>query len=135
MTVGDILKDYRKKNKISQDKFSDKSGISKGYISMLENNTNARNNKPIAPTIEMLKKIAFGMDIGLDELLVLTDGKQKISLTDESQITKDKADERLRKIIDCYNNMNRKGKQELADQAEYLSGKYSKQKTTNTRAM
>lgn len=129
MTIGDVLKDYRKKNKISQDKFSEKTGISKGYISMLENNINARNNKPIAPTIEMLKKLALGMDIGLDELLILTDEKQKISLDNELNKKKEKKDIVLQRIIDCYNGMDDTGKNGLVDQAEYLLSKHPKAKS------
>lgn len=77
MTIGDILKKYRTENKISQSEFAKISGISKGYISMLENNTNARDGKPITPTLEMLQKISRGMNISLNELLEKIGGKQK----------------------------------------------------------
>lgn len=36
MTLGDIIKSYRSKYGLSMDSFSDKSGISKAYISLLE---------------------------------------------------------------------------------------------------
>lgn len=132
MTVGDILKKYRKKNHISQDKFSEKSGISKGYISMLENNKNARDGKPIAPTLEMLQKLSIGMEIELDELMKLVDGKQKISLTSEAATVKTK-DIRLQKIIDCYNSMDDVGKDNLAEQAEFILGKYPNRKKDTGR--
>lgn len=128
MTIGDMLKDYRKKNKMSQDKFVAKSGISKGYISMLENNTNSRNGKPIEPTLEMLRKLAFGMDIRLDELLLAVDGNQKISLRTEREEKKGKSDPLLQKILDCYNEMDRTGRENLAEQAEYLLGKHPRTK-------
>ena len=38
MTLGDVIYQYRTKHNISMDKFSELSGISKGYISMLEKN-------------------------------------------------------------------------------------------------
>lgn len=41
MTLGDIIKDYRKTHHLSMDAFSEKSGISKAYISLLEK-TNIR---------------------------------------------------------------------------------------------
>lgn len=85
MTLGDILKQYREDNKISMDEFSKKSSLSKGYISMLENNTNPRNNKPIAPTLPTIKKIASGMNMDVDSLLKLLDGEQEISLEDENK--------------------------------------------------
>lgn len=121
MTIGDILKKYREKHRMSQDKFAEKSGISKGYISMLENNINSRNNKPIEPTLEMLHKLSVGMDITLDELLKMVDGKQKISLSNELPKKKDL---RLEKIIECYNSMNDIGKDNLVEQSEFLQSKH-----------
>lgn len=86
MTIGDLLKKYREENKISMDEFSKKSSLSKGYISMLENNINPRNNKPIAPTLHTIKKIADGMDTDVDTLLKALDEKQEIALNDGEDI-------------------------------------------------
>lgn len=80
MTLGDILKSYRSENSLSMEEFAKKSGISKGYISMLENNINPRNRKPIAPTLPTIQKIADGMGVDIDILLKSLDGNQKISL-------------------------------------------------------
>ena len=88
MTLGDILKKYREDNHISMDDFSKKSTLSKGYISMLENNINPRNNKPIAPTLPTIQKIALGMNIDTDSLLKLLDNKQKISLENKPIVKK-----------------------------------------------
>lgn len=87
MTLGDIVRQYREENKISMDDFAQRCKLSKGYISMLENNINPRNNKPIAPTLPTIKKIATGMNKDLDLLLKVLDGKQKISLADEIEST------------------------------------------------
>lgn len=38
MTLGDIVKRYRSDNHLSMDDFARLSGLSKGYISMLERN-------------------------------------------------------------------------------------------------
>lgn len=80
MTLGDILKQYREKHNISMDEFSKRSSLSKGYISMLENNINPRNNKPIAPTLPTIRKIAQGMNVDTDILLKALDDNQEISL-------------------------------------------------------
>ena len=80
MTLGDILKQYREKHNISMDEFSKRSSLSKGYISMLENNINPRNNKPIAPTLPTIRKIALGMNTDTDILLKALDDNQEISL-------------------------------------------------------
>jgi repressor LexA len=87
MTLGDIIKQYREDNKMSMEDFSKKSTLSKGYISMLENNINPRNNKPIAPTLPSIKKIALGMNTDLDSLLKILDSEQEISLEDENKST------------------------------------------------
>lgn len=83
MTLGDILKKYREDNNISMDEFSQLSSLSKGYISMLENNINPRNNKPIAPTLPTIKKISNGMGIDVDTLLKMLDSDQEISLEND----------------------------------------------------
>lgn len=80
MTLGDTVKNYREVNNLSMDEFAKRCSLSKGYISMIENNINPRNNKPIAPTLPSITKIACGMGIELDELLKLIDGNQPITL-------------------------------------------------------
>lgn len=90
MTLGDILKQYRTENNISMDEFVKKSSLSKGYISMLENNINPRNNKPIAPTLPTIRKVAIGMNMDVDSLLKKLDDNQEISLQDDHQISNGK---------------------------------------------
>lgn len=85
MTLGDILKQYRVENSISMDEFVKKSSLSKGYISMLENNINPRNNKPIAPTLPTIRKVAIGMGMDVDTLLKKLDDDQEVSLQDNVQ--------------------------------------------------
>lgn len=84
MTLGDIIKKYREQNNISMGDFANSCSLSKGYISMLENNINPRNNKPISPTLPSIAKVAYGMGIELDSLLKLMDDDQSISLLPES---------------------------------------------------
>ena len=71
MTLGDIIKNYREQNNITIVEFAKACSLSKGYISMLENNINPRNNKPISPTLPSMAKVASGMGIDLDSLLQL----------------------------------------------------------------
>lgn len=51
MTLGEIIKEYRTAHNLSMDAFSEKSGISKAYISLLEKNKHPKTGKPIAPSI------------------------------------------------------------------------------------
>ena len=63
MTLGEIIKEYRTNHKMSMDTFSDKSGISKSYISLLEKNSHPKTGKKIAPSIPYIKQAADGMGI------------------------------------------------------------------------
>lgn len=83
MTLGDIIKAYREKYGISMSEFAEKCSLSKGYISMLENNINPRNNKPIAPTLPSIAKVALGLGMELDTILKMMDGDQHITLPPE----------------------------------------------------
>lgn len=83
MKLGEIVKNYREENKLSMRDFAKKSGLSSGYISMLEKNRNPRNGKPIIPSIETYDCVANALGISLDELLRRTSG-QKISMKPDS---------------------------------------------------
>lgn len=146
MTLGDILKKYREDNSISMDEFSKLSSISKGYISMLENNINPRNDKPIAPTLPTIKKIANGMNMDVDTLLRLMDGEQKVSLQNEPEsdvvygfsnenlYEKEQSPQyppQLSAIISKAQHLNSKGLNELEKHADLLllSKEYKKIKS------
>ena len=81
MTLGDIIKDYRKSHSISMDSFAEKSGISKAYISLLEKNKYPKTGKPIAPSIQCIRQAAEGMGMDFNVLFGMIDGN--VSLTDE----------------------------------------------------
>ena len=83
MTLGDIIRSYRETNNITLGEFANACSLSKGYISMLENNINPRNNKPISPTLPSMAKVASGMGIDLDVLLKMLDKKQPVQLVSD----------------------------------------------------
>ena len=84
MTLGDLIKNYRDRNNITIGEFASACSLSKGYISMLENNINPINNKPISPTLPSMAKVASGMGIELDALLKMLDGKQSVQLIEDN---------------------------------------------------
>ena len=90
MTLGDIIRNYRENNNITLGEFANACSLSKGYISMLENNINPRNNKPISPTLPSMAKVASGMGIDLKML----DKKQPV------QLISDKIDSSSPLVID-----------------------------------
>lgn len=70
MTLGDIIKQYRTSQHLSMDAFSEKSGISKAYISLLEKNKHPKTGKTIAPSIQCIKQAADGMGMDFNLSLI-----------------------------------------------------------------
>lgn len=82
MTLGDVIKAYRAEHNLSMDAFSEKSGISKAYISLLEKNKHPKTGKSIAPSIQCIKQAAIGMNIDFNNLFSMLDGD--VSLGNDS---------------------------------------------------
>ena len=74
MTLGELIRDYRTTHSLSMAKFSELSGISKGYISMLENNKTHRGDKP-SPSVDVYRSVAAAMGMDLESLIRTVDGK------------------------------------------------------------
>ncbi len=68
MTLGEYVRSYREKHGISQRQFADISGVSNGYISMLEKNQNPKTGQPLTPTMPVLKKLASAMGMTVNDL-------------------------------------------------------------------
>lgn len=81
MTLGDFIKNYRTEHFMSMDKFSELSGISKSYISLLEKNKHPKTGKAIAPSIKSIRQVSDATHIDFNTLFSMLDGD--ISLTDE----------------------------------------------------
>ncbi|WP_283683421.1 helix-turn-helix domain-containing protein [Parablautia sp. Marseille-Q6255] len=80
MLLGDIIKAYRLNHgKMSMDLFSEKSGISKAYISLLEKNKHPKTGKPIAPSIQVIKQAADAMGMDFDTLFSMLEGEVSLS--------------------------------------------------------
>ncbi len=82
MTLGDVIARFRDAHGISMDKFSEMSGISKTYISMLERNQTQRGKEP-TPSIETYRNAAKGMGMDVDELIRMVDGKIQLNSNGE----------------------------------------------------
>ena len=81
MHLGEIVRQYRLENKMTMDEFSKKSGLSKGYISMLEKNENPKTKKEIVPTLETINQVAEVIGTDLDILLRQLGRNQKIDIS------------------------------------------------------
>lgn len=83
MNLSSYLKKYRSEHKITMQGLADKCGLSKGYISMLENDFVPSNTKKkITPSVDSLKKLSKGLNISFDDLISMVDGD--VSWSEES---------------------------------------------------
>ena len=77
MTLQDTIKNFREKHGLTMQEFASRCGLSKGYISMLENGKHPQSGRAIVPSIETYAKLARGMGVPLNELIGQTDPKAR----------------------------------------------------------
>ena len=85
MTLRELVMDFRKEHGISQRQFANMCGLSNGYISMLERNSNPKTGLPVTPSLTALKKIAQGMGMTLNDLFLQADDMPVDLLQEESE--------------------------------------------------
>jgi transcriptional regulator with XRE-family HTH domain len=119
MTLGDIVKNYRTEHGLSLREFSRISGVSNGYISMLEKNEHPKTKKPIVPSIEKMRCIANAMGMSFDSLLDMIDSDQPISIKKENapapSLTSSESD-----LLNKYRRLNSEGRKKLVERADEL---------------
>ena len=69
MKLGEYVKNYRAQERMSVRSFAAISGLSAGYISMLENNRNPKTGEPITPSIDTYKAVAQATGISVSDLV------------------------------------------------------------------
>ena len=77
MFIGEIIKEYRKKYKISQRAFAARTSLSPSYINTLEKIYNPKTNKPYSITTDAANEIAKAMNMTIEELLSMLDDRQE----------------------------------------------------------
>ena len=83
MLLGEVIRAYREEHGLSMQEFADKADLTKGYISMLEKNSNPRSENGITPSIRTFEKCARAMNITVNDLLRMVDGEQHIIVNGE----------------------------------------------------
>lgn len=84
MTLGEIIKNYRKFHDLSLQQFADIAGLSKGYVSMVEKGVNGHTGKPLSPSVETVEKCAKAMGTTAKSLFAIVDGKSDGTHFDET---------------------------------------------------
>ena len=134
MTLGEYLKDYRKRMKLSQRALALKCDVSHSYIGFLESGINPTTKEPIKPSLVNLHKLANGMGIRLDELLASVDD-MAVTLDNGEAIPGERIERTLTReaegmedfLLHLYRDMKPDGQQRLIEQATMLYGKYKKE--------
>lgn len=83
MTLGDIIHQYRTEHSMSMDSFSEKSGISKAYISLLEKNKHPKTGKPIIPSVQIIKQASDAMNKDFNALFSSIDGNVMVGSSEQ----------------------------------------------------
>lgn len=70
MTLSEVLKQYRKKNALSQRDFARNCGLSHSLVSILEMGVNPQTGKKPQPDLETYRKLAVGMNRSVHDLFL-----------------------------------------------------------------
>lgn len=88
MTLGELIKDYRKKHSLSQQSFANITGLSKAYISILERNFNPVNGKQPVPSVATIKTVAAAMHKDFNDIISILDPDTQITINSENSSSK-----------------------------------------------
>ena len=108
MTLGELIVQYRLDHNLSQRQFAKACDVSNGYISMLEKNKNPNTGLPLIPTLPVLKKIASGMGLSANELLLQADDmpvELTLSSDEENTPTPVPGDGRLQEFLTLFSQL------------------------------
>lgn len=109
MKLGEIIKKYRLENNLTTAELATKCNLSKGYISMLENNFKpSGRKKDITPSLEAIKKISVGTGIEFDTLLATIDGEVSLLPLKEDSLY-NKLTDQEKNLLDIYRDLDDKG--------------------------
>ena len=115
MTIGDVIKEFRKLNELNLEEFGKMCGLSKSYISMLENSKDSRGN-PVNPSLETIDKIASAIGVDTDALVGQIDQdvviNRKKPLTD-FDTSEEEATTKWKFIRYCYEHASQEDKNKV----------------------
>ena len=89
MTLGNLIKEYRSDHAMSQEQFATLSGLSKGYVSMLETGKNPKTGKKLTPSLDVTKKVAAALSMSLNDILAIVEPLDWTDTISKDKPTKD----------------------------------------------
>lgn len=124
MTLKEIVVAFRTEHSMSQRQFAALCGLSNGYISMLEKNLNPKTGMPLTPSLPVLKKLAQGMDLSLNELFLQADDMPIDLLQDENEkntLISGAGDEREAEAMQLFESLSEAQRAEALNYLRYLA--------------
>ena len=118
MTLGEIIKDYRKSHGMSMEAFSKASGLSKAYVGILEKNVNPTTGRPVVPSIVTYKAASMAMGMDMQKLIEMVDEDAPVSLTPVDRLDWDLSNQ---EIEDDRNRKLKYAQKQLLELADPLS--------------
>lgn len=129
MTIGEIVKMYRKEHGLSQRQFAEQCGdITYGYISMIEQGKNPSTGKPIVLSIEKVASLARAMGMTLHQLVDLADDSP-VSVSEKlhslgDQLTAPSRSPEWRVLSEGLGTLEKKNKAAFQATYNYLTAMY-----------
>lgn len=120
MVIGKIINEYRLSHDMTMQEFADKSGLSKGYISMLEKGVHPQNGKEIIPSIETVQKLARAMGISVDTLLESVDGDQLVDISHDEVKYDPLEGAKYELLLELFKSLDEMDQEMLIKQAKFL---------------
>lgn len=93
MYIGEIIKEYRELNNLSQRAFASRTTLSPSYINTLEKIYNPKTNKPYSVTTDVANELAKAMYMSIEELLSKINNNQEFTTSNKiplEELYKDK---------------------------------------------
>lgn len=85
MELSQVLREYREKNDISQRELGRRCGLSNSLISLIEMGLNPQTGKKMSPDLETYRKLAYGMQMSLQQLFEQLDDDAMVNLSGDPQ--------------------------------------------------
>lgn len=114
MKLSKFIKEFRASSEMTMDEFAKRAGLTKGYISQIENESNPRTGKAPVPSLVTLNGIARAMGMNVDILLGSVDdisvslsGSDALSRSDELRsIVLNLSDDKIEKLLEYARALN-----------------------------
>lgn len=120
MTLGEILQEYRARQGLSIRQFAKNCGVSHSAVAFIEKGINPKTGEKLIPSVPVMKKLADGMNLTLQELLQLCDDMEVILRESPDY---QGSNPRIAKLVESVSDFSRKELDELIAYAEWIKGR------------